>query len=178
MRILILGLLGLAGFAARSESGPRLHENFNPNWRFARQMNGSGALGSFDRNTSEAARIEPRFRDAPQAAYDDAGWQPVNLPHTWNAHDVMDEAPGYWRGIGWYRKHFSLGEKLAGKRVFLEFEGVNEVAEFWLNGAPLGTHKSGYTGFEFDITEHAHFGAENVMTVKVDNLYHPRSRRR
>ena len=118
MRILILGLLGFAGFAPRAESGPRLHENFNQNRRFARQMNGSAALGSFDRNTSEAARIEPRFQDAPQAAYDDAGWQPVNLPHTWNVHDVMDEAPGYWRGIGWYRKHFSLGEKLAGKRIF------------------------------------------------------------
>jgi beta-galactosidase len=173
MRILTLGLIAIAAVGARAESGVRVRENFNQGWLFARQSNGSGALGSFDRDTSDAARIEPRFRDAPQAAYDDASWQPVNLPHTWNAHDVMDEAPGYWRGIGWYRKHFTLDTKFTGKRVFLEFEGAGLVAEFWLNGAHLGIHKSGYTSFEFDITEHARFGTENVLTVKVDNLYHP-----
>ena len=91
MRILTLGLVVIAAAGARGESGARVRENFNQGWLFARQSNGSGALGSFDRDTSEAARIEPRFQNAPQAAYDDASWQPVNLPHTWNAHDVMDE---------------------------------------------------------------------------------------
>lgn len=173
MRPATFGLLVLACISARAESGPRVRENFNQGWLFERQSNGSGALGSFDRDTSAAAVIEPRFRGAPQPAYDDSNWQRINLPHTWNAHDVMDEVPGYWRGIGWYRKHFKLYPKFTGKRIFLEFEGVNLVSEFWLNGAYLGIHKSGYTSFELDITPHVHFGsAENVLTVKVDNLYH------
>ena len=166
-------ILLVACVSARAESSPRVRENFNQDWLFERQSNGSGALGSFDRDTSAAGIIEPRFRDASQPPYDDSNWQRINLPHTWNAHDVMDEVPGYWRGIGWYRKHFKLDAKFTGKRVFLEFDGVNLVSEFWLNGAYMGIHKSGYTSFEFDITPHAHFGgAENVLTVKVDNLYH------
>ena len=31
-------------------------------------------------------------------------WTPVSIPHTWNAQDVMDEEPGYYRGEGWYKK--------------------------------------------------------------------------
>jgi beta-galactosidase len=84
---------------------------------------------------------------------------------------VSDEEPGYWRGIGWYRKHFRVDAKYAGEKIFLEFEGVNSIAEFWLNGKFLGRHKGGYTGFEFEITPR--FGAtDNVLTVKVDNLFH------
>jgi len=47
------------------------------------------------------------------------------------------------------------------------------VSEFWLNGAQVEIHKGGYTSFELDITPQVHFGDEgNVLTVKVDNLYH------
>jgi beta-galactosidase len=153
-------------------ASPRLRENFNRDWRFARQFHGTGALGSFDRQNQEAAEVEPRFRDASRPAYDDAGWDAINLPHTWNQYDSMDEAPGYWRGIGWYRKHFKLASQYSGKQVFLEFEGVGNVAEFWLNGQRLGEHKGGYTSFEFDVTEYARFGeADNILTVKVDNLF-------
>ena len=67
-----------------------------------------------------------------------------------------------------------LSEELRGKRIFLEFEGVNQVSEFWLNGSRVGEHKGGYTGFEFDVTEQAQFGQKgNVLTIKVNNLYDP-----
>jgi beta-galactosidase len=168
-----LSLAVLLACAARAEPGPRVHENFDKGWLFERQSIGSGELGSFDRDTSAAARIEPRFQNATQVSYDDSTWRRITLPHTWNAYDVMDEWPGYWRGIGWYRKHFKLDPAWRGKRIFLEFEGVNSVSEFWLNGRKAGEHKGGYTGFEFEITPLAQFGGqENVLTVKVDNLYH------
>ena len=94
--------------AALPGASPRIRENFNRSWRFARQSHGTGALGSFDRQNEVAAQVEPRFRQAHHPEYDDAGWDAINLPHTWNAYDTMDEEPGYWRGIGWYRKHFKL----------------------------------------------------------------------
>jgi beta-galactosidase len=156
----------------QEQISPRERWNLNAGWLFKRQDRGTGELGSFDRSTGLAARTEPRFTDASNPAYDDSEWVQVDLPHTWNAHDVSDEKPGYWRGIGWYRKHFQLAGKYSGKRVFLEFEGVNQVAEFWLNGKKLGEHKGGYTGFEFDITAFVQPGSqENVLTVKVDNLF-------
>lgn len=68
---------------------------------------------------------------------------------------------------------FHVDAKYSGNRIFLYFEGVGMVSEFWLNGAQVEIHKGGYTSFELDITPQVHFGDEgNVLTVKVDNLYH------
>ena len=154
------------------QTSPRHRENFNSGWLFRRQAHGGGALGSFDRDAKTGADVEPEFLQATQPTFADSSWEQVYLPHTWNAHDGSDEIAGYFRGLGWYRKHFVLGEELRGKRIFLEFEGVNQVAEFWLNGSRIGEHKGGYTSFEFDVTGHAQFGTkENVLTVKVNNLY-------
>jgi len=151
---------------------PRIREQFNSGWLFQRQSKGTGALGSFDRNNGAAVEVEPQYRQAYKPDYDDSGWQAIDLPHTWNAYDVCDAEPGYWRGIGWYRKHFKLDSTFSRKRVFLEFEGANSVSEFWLNGQRIGQHEGGYTSFEFDVTAQARFGAEeNVLTVKVDNLF-------
>ena len=181
MGVAAAGLVAIAApsvpwklWAADAPGTPRRRDNFNDGWLFHRQAHGGGALGSFDRNPTVGTEVEPKFRTATQTAYDDSDWDSIFLPHTWNAFDGSDDQPGYFRGIGWYRKHFKLSEAERGKRVFLEFEGVNQVAELWLNGTRIGGHKGGYTGFEFDITEHLHFGgAENVLTVKVDNVYDP-----
>lgn len=151
---------------------PRIRRKFNAGWLFRRQVHGGGALGSWERDPTLGAAIEPAFLNARLPAYDDSAWPAIQLPHSWNQHDGSDELPGYFRGIGWYRKHFQLESELSGKRVFLEFEGVNQVSEFWVNGSYVGKHEGGYTSFEFDITPHVKFGpAGNVLTVKVDNIY-------
>src|SRR5690349_23717502 len=67
-----------------AQSETRVRESFDAGWLFERQSTGSGALGSFDRDTTAAAQVEPRFRDAIRAAYDDSSWQRVHIPHTWN----------------------------------------------------------------------------------------------
>ncbi len=157
-----------------AEPPPRTLENFNSGWLFHRQSRGGGALGSWDRDAITGAEIEPAFRDAYRPEFDDSSWEQICLPHTWNAQDCCDDIPGYFRGTGWYRKQFQLGSELRGKRVFLEFDGVNQVSEFLVNGVRVGEHKGGYTSFEFDITTQVHFGDEpNVLTVKVDNVYNP-----
>ncbi|HVN77705.1 MAG TPA: glycoside hydrolase family 2 TIM barrel-domain containing protein, partial [Terriglobia bacterium] len=182
--IAVAGAISLAQAAASESARPepgelvtspgRHCENFNANWLFKRQAHGGGELGSWDRNPSLGAEIEPAFRTAMLPDYDDSWWEPVYLPHTWNAHDGCDDIPGYFRGIGWYRKHFRLDEGQKGKRVFLEFEGVFQTSEFWMNGRKIGEHKGGYTSFELDITDEMVFGPTgNVLTVKVDNIYNP-----
>jgi beta-galactosidase len=158
---------------AQGRSG-RIRENFNAGWFFERQTHGGGELGSWERNPAAGAEIEPAFRDCYLPGYDDSRWQHIELPHTWNAHDGSDEIPGYFRGIGWYRKRFRLEERQRGKRVFLEFEGVFQKAEFWVNGVKAGNHRGGYSSFEIDITPQVRFGAAgNVLTVKVDNIFDP-----
>jgi beta-galactosidase len=111
----------------------------------------------------------------------DEHWTSVSIPHCWNTTDVHDtrnfsdgyeEYHAYYRGPGWYRRHFSLGTVANGKKVFLEFEGANQTAEVWVNGHYIGKHVGGYTGFSYDVTDHVRFGKkENLLAVRVDNSY-------
>lgn len=103
-------------------------------------------------------------------------WQRINIPHTWNAKDTLDDTPGYRRGVGWYRRSVSIPAALNGKRIYLYFEGVGQTAEVFVNGRPIGRHIGGYTAFTFDITEAIRHDAPNSLAVKADNtriLDHP-----
>lgn len=153
---------------------PRYVVSLNRKWRFCRQRDGHRSLGSFERDASLGSRIEPRFRKAHLPGYEDGDWERVHIPHTWNAEDTEDTGPGYWRGIGWYRKRFRLSRKLKGRVLRLRIGGANQRAVLWLNGKKLGRHKGGYSGFELDISKHALFGKrQNVLCARVDNLYDP-----
>ncbi len=113
---------------------------------------------------------------AERPAMPDDDWERVKLPHTWNVTDPFDDAPSYNRGIGWYRRRIELDETLRGKRLYLHFEGVNQVADVFMNGAFVGQHKGGYSAFTIDITDEVKFGGganENVIAVKVDNSHNP-----
>jgi beta-galactosidase len=111
-------------------------------------------------------------KGAEQTDFDDAGWINLDLPHTWNADDTLDDAPDYRRGVGWYRKTLSLDRRHQGRKLFLYFEGANQVADLYVNGKLVGRHKGGYAAFAFDVTDFVQFdsaAARNVIAVKVDN---------
>lgn len=112
---------------------------------------------------------------AEKPATPDESWERVTVPHTWNAADPFDDAPSYRRGIGWYRQHLTLDLALRDKRIFLHFEGVNQVADVFVNNAFVGRHSGGYTAFTMDVTRYVKFGAagENVVAVQVDNSHNP-----
>jgi beta-galactosidase len=67
-------------------------------------------------------------------------WQPVSLPHTWNIQDVMDDIPGYYKGVGWYKKQLIVPAGLKNKNLFLFFEGVNQQTIVFVNGKKAGIH--------------------------------------
>lgn len=98
-------------------------------------------------------------------------WSQVNLPHTWNDADAFDDQPGYYRGAGWYAKTWNLPAEWKGKQLFLHFEGVNQEAVLYINGKKIGSHKGGYTAFNFDVTDLVWYDKENLVTVKVDNSH-------
>lgn len=102
-------------------------------------------------------------------------WEQVSIPHTWNYDDVVDEKPGYYRGIAWYRKTLPVDESMQDRQVYLYFEGVNQVAEVFVNGKKAGNHTGGYTGFAINVTDLLSFRSDektsNEILVKVDNSY-------
>ncbi|ASK28922.1 beta-galactosidase [Chryseobacterium sp. T16E-39] len=99
-------------------------------------------------------------------------WEKINIPHTWNAEDVMDDNPGYYRGIGWYQKEIDIPKGWKDKNIYIYFEGASQVAEVFVNGTSAGTHLGGYLAFSFNITQFLHEG-KNEIKVKLDNSHNP-----
>jgi len=106
--------------------------------------------------------------NAQQPGFDNTSWSTIDLPHTWNALDGEDGGT-YYRGIGWYRKHCTIGSENSGKRVYLFFESVGITADVYCNGVSIGHHDGAYAAFCFDITGAVIFGADNVIAVKANN---------
>jgi beta-galactosidase len=152
---LVLSLTSLMGAAAehiKSTDAPRQYVDLDFDWRFAL--------------LDEPAAIH--------ADFDDAAWRTVQLPHDWSIEGPFGPqhasgtgyAPG---GIGWYRKHFTLDPNFKGRRIAVEFDGVYQNAQVWINGHYVGGRPYGYSTFQCDLTPHLHFEGENVLAVRVDH---------
>lgn len=146
--------------AARTTSyappqSPRSMLNFNYDWKFIRED----------------------VAGAEVPAFDDSKWSTVATPHSFNDVDSYRELishsggdRGTYKGLSWYRKHFKLPAELAGHKVFIEFEGMRQAGDIYLNGKQVGLYENGITAYGIDITDALHLGAqENVLAVKVDN---------
>jgi beta-galactosidase len=62
------------------------------------------------------------------------------------------------------------------RKVAVEFDGVYQNSEVWVNGHFLGKRPFGYISFAYDITPHLNLTGDNVIAVKVDNARQPGSR--
>ena len=124
--------------------------------------------------------------DAPgaqQPAFAAANWRSLDLPHDWSIEGPFSQnessggSGGYApTGIGWYRKGFRLPASYRDRKVSIEFDGVYQNGEVWINGQYLGKRPFGYISFAYDLTPHLNAGGDNVVAVKVDNSRQPGSR--
>jgi beta-galactosidase len=129
----------------------RMKYNFNPGWKVF--------VGD-----------DPNYSSAD---YDDAGWKNITLPYAWNEDEAFrKDIAELSTGIAWYRKHFKIPASAINQKVFLEFEGIRQAGEFYLNGKLIGIHENGVMAFGFDITGVVKFGnEENVIAVRTDNSW-------
>ncbi|SHG90739.1 glycoside hydrolase family 2 protein [Flagellimonas flava] len=109
--------------------------------------------------------------DEPSKIPDDTEWETVDLPHTWNDEDTVDNLPGYRRSASWYRKDVPIDGIHTNQRYILYFEGANITTTVYINGMNAGEHIGGYLGFEVDMTPFVKKGTNEVM-VRVDNGYY------
>ena len=93
----------------------------------------------------------------------------VDLPHTWNEQDALSGKIEYKRGIGNYEKNLFIRPEWKGKRLFIRFEGVNNIADVFINRRHIGEHRGGYGAFIFEITGKVEYGKENSILVRVNN---------
>jgi beta-galactosidase len=145
----------LKGSELSSPSGRKVL-NFNRNWKFAKgEMDGAERFG-----------------------FDDSTWGVVRLPHDWAISGPFNpDENGYagklpWKGVGWYRKTFTLNDQGRNKRVYIDFDGVMAFPKVYINGELAGQWDYGYMSFRLDATKYIDFNGTNVIAVYVDTRQH------
>jgi beta-galactosidase len=137
---------------------------------------------SFDANWRFLKADSP---GAEQPQFDDSAWRKLDVPHDWSIEGPFSETnrtggSGAFlpSGVGWYRKDFPLPDAFSNRCVFVEFDGVMQNGEVWINGASLGKRPFGYVSFGCELTGHLNFGAgrTNVLAVRADTSEQPASR--
>jgi beta-galactosidase/beta-glucuronidase len=132
----------------------RIRQNFNSEWRLHIGDEAKAALTDFD----------------------DSRWQQITLPYAFNGDEAFrKDIVDLTDTIAWYRKTFQLKD-IANKKVFIEFEGVRQGADFYINGHHLGFSENGVMACGFDLTPYIYKG-ENVIAVRCDNSWTYRSRK-
>lgn len=152
MALFFLGVLSIQLYSQNLEKYNR-RISFDSNWKFH--------LGD--------------LKGANNPEFDDSNWRTLNLPHDFSIEGRFDSVyasgtaylPG---GIGWYRKEFVLAKDERNNQFYLQFDGVYEKSEVWLNGHYLGKRPYGFISFYYDLTSYLNYGGKkNVLAVRVDN---------
>lgn len=157
--LLILGCIGAGQVFAQEGSLSRV--SFNKDWKFSL-------------SDDSLAR---------ENGYNDNTWRKLDLPHDWSIEGIFSESNpakpeggGLPTGIAWYRKSFHLPSSARNKNVYIDFDGVYQNSEVWINGTLLGKRPNGYISFRYNLTPYLKHGKPNIIAVKVDNSAQPNSR--
>jgi beta-galactosidase len=166
----ILSNCNIATFAAETDS-PRERLPLDFGWKFY-LGNPWGDVINLAKAGDNGGPAKPNFSDSD--------WRTVDLPHDWAVELPFDRSADVNHGfkpigtgfpqnnIAWYRRSIELSKADAGKRVWLEFDGVYHSCDVFVNGWFVGHHDDGYDSFRYDITDVANPGGKNVVAVKVD----------
>ena len=125
-------------------------------------------------------------------AFDDTGWESVNVPHDWaiygpfdRKYDLQEVAVTQnfeteatvktgrtgglpYMGVGWYRTTF---DTTPGKQVTLLFDGAMSEARVYVNGQEVCFWPFGYNAFHVDVTPYLNKdGKDNTLAVRLENL--------
>ncbi|OAN58340.1 beta-galactosidase GalA [Sphingomonas sp. TDK1] len=146
---------------------------------------------NFGLNQQTYAKAGAGTADAAMAAFDDKAWTPVQLPHDWavelpyavppgvKPEEAKDDVAAHGfkaigrdfpaNSVGWYRRLLPIAAGDAGKRIWLEFDGVFRDATVFVNGYVIAHNESGYVPFHADVSDFLNFdGKPNQLTVRAD----------
>lgn len=96
-------------------------------------------------------------------------WDKISIPHTWNNIDML-KGKDFYEGYALYKKIISIPLDWEGKRIFIRFEGVGQVAEVFVNDKIIGKHEGSFAAFTFDLSYDLKCGAENKIVIRVNNI--------
>lgn len=95
--------------------------------------------------------------------------QKVDLPHTVKVLPLHYFDEKSYQGAYLYEKVIELEERFRGQKIFLEFEGVANMAIVYINGKRSFHSESPFVPFSKEISEELLYGEKNVIEVVVDS---------
>ncbi|MBN2500275.1 MAG: DUF4981 domain-containing protein [Anaerolineales bacterium] len=156
--------------------------------------NGAAALKGMEQDSPWLASLDGIWKfayaaspaDAPAGFaapdFDVSGWDEIQVPGNWQLQGYDKpiyvnvqypfpttndyKVPEDDNPTGAYRRNFTIPETWAGRRIFINFEGVESAFYIWVNGQMVGYSQGSRLDAEFDITEYVRVG-ENVLAVQV-----------
>ena len=116
-----------------------------------------------------------------RTGFDDDGWLVATVPGTvlvsylnagaipdpnWGA-DQLQISDSFFYADFWYRDEFTAPKSYSGKRMFLNFDGINWKAEVYLNGQNVGRIDGAFIRGIFDVTDLLKPGETNAIAVRL-----------
>lgn len=147
-KLLLITLCFLTWISVSADNSDRKKYNFNSDWLLT--------VGDVP--------------DGQKVKLEDGDWEKITLPRAFNEDEAFKvPIASMTDTVAWYRKHFRVPASAKGKKIFIEFEGARQGADFFLNGHHIGLHENGVMAVGFDVTPYINFGKENVIAVRTDN---------
>jgi len=116
------------------------------------------------------------FQIDPERVGEAVGWwDPDRIGGNWqtirtSSRTWSDQGLRYYKGLAWYRQTIDIPAEAEGKRVFLWFGAIDEMAKVWVNGKLIGiSPRVVFKPFELDATEAIRPGRPNTVVVCVSN---------
>ena len=113
------------------------------------------------------------IENAYQISFSDKDWRNLDLPHDWSKDNEMtDEIPDgltvdLSSEIGWYRKHFEVPQNWTDKRILINFEGISDQSELFVNGISVADSEKGNDSFQTTLNSYLNYKGNNVIAIRV-----------
>jgi beta-galactosidase len=154
-------------------------QSLNGTWRFKLEQaggyDGKVRVGGKPWPIVLPKQLEP-FQEL--SYHEDAAWKDLKVPGNW---EMAGFSPATYNqpdnAIGIYRLEFDIPAGWNGRVVKLNFDGVQNAAEVYLNGQPVNVdepsdgranyHQGGFDAFQADLTPVVKFGQKNLLAIRV-----------
>lgn len=171
------GFLPLASAVSVIPSEPNHVRSLDGTWRFKLEQ---GDMSQKPGTTGpQPIKLPAKFEPFERPDYkEDATWHDFTVPGNW---EMAGYSPATYNqpdnAIGLFRLEFDVPADWKGRLVKINFDGVQNGAEVYLNGQPVNVdepsegkpnfHQGGYNPFQADLTPHVKFGQKNLLAVRV-----------
>ena len=183
IRLLLLFSLLASALAAGATEIPSNKDNvrsLDGTWRFKLEQTKGNyeGMGMKPRVPVNYPKTFEPFYKTDYKESDSTGWVDLKVPGNW---EMSGHSPATYvqpdNASGFYRLWFEVPGQWRGKIIKINFDGVQNGAELWLNGQPVKVdepswgrenyHESGWTAFQADLTPHVKFGEKNLIALRV-----------